>query len=125
MATRAASAIEHHVLRENAERAAEQLSAIIESIPAPVFIGSQAGISRVNRAALELTGYAEAANRNRCTGPVHVAQAPRASRTYGTSARPLGAGCDFAVSSDGSGTVSQPTSHSISSATRRARVCRQ
>lgn len=45
-------------------------------------------------------------------------------RDYGASSSSLGVCAGFATASGGSGTVSQPSSHSSSAATMRARVCR-
>jgi PAS domain S-box-containing protein len=59
MANRAASAIFQHLLREAAEKSAAELSAILESLPAAVFIGTEHAITRANRAGLDLLGYAD------------------------------------------------------------------
>jgi PAS domain S-box-containing protein len=60
MANRASSAIYQHLLRESAEKTSAELSVILESIPAAVFIGTEQGISRANRAGLDLLGYEDA-----------------------------------------------------------------
>lgn len=60
MANRASSAINQHLLRETAEKTSAELSAILESIPAAVFIGTERAISRANRAGLDLLGYEDA-----------------------------------------------------------------
>jgi PAS domain S-box-containing protein len=60
MANRATSAIFQHLLREAAEKSSAELSAILESIPAAVFIGTDQALTRANRAALDLLGYDDA-----------------------------------------------------------------
>src|SRR6185436_18095050 len=60
MANRASSAISQHVLREAAERSSAELSTILESIPAAIFIGTERSITRANRAGLDLLGYHDA-----------------------------------------------------------------
>lgn len=60
MANRASSAIFQHMLRESAENTSAELSAILESIPAAVFIGTEKAITRANRAGLDLLGYEDA-----------------------------------------------------------------
>lgn len=57
MANRATSAIFQHLLREAAEKSSAELSAILESIPAAVFIGNDRALTRANRAGLDLLGY--------------------------------------------------------------------
>jgi len=61
MANRATSAIYQHLLREAAENSSAELSAILESIPAAVFIGDELALTRANRAGLALLGYEDAA----------------------------------------------------------------
>jgi PAS domain S-box-containing protein len=60
MANRASSAVYQHLLRETAEKTSAELSVILESIPAAVFIGTEQAISRANRAGLGLLGYEDA-----------------------------------------------------------------
>jgi PAS domain S-box-containing protein len=60
MANRASTAIYQHLLREAAEKTSAELTAILESIPAAVFIGTEHTISRANRAGLDLLGYEDA-----------------------------------------------------------------
>jgi PAS domain S-box-containing protein len=60
MANRASAAIYQHMLREGAEETSAELNAILESIPAAVFIGTEQSITRANRAGLELLGYDDA-----------------------------------------------------------------
>nr|HEX4317141.1 ATP-binding protein [Kofleriaceae bacterium] len=60
MANRASSAIYQHVLRETAEKTSAELEAILESMPAAVFIGSERVVTRANRAGLDLLGYQDA-----------------------------------------------------------------
>jgi len=60
MANRAASAIFQHMLRDAAEKSSAELSAILESIPAAIFIGNEQGVTRANRAGLDLLGYDDA-----------------------------------------------------------------
>lgn len=62
MANRATSAIAQHILREAVERRAAELSAVIDSIPAAVFIGDAGGIYRSNQPARELFGAAADGN---------------------------------------------------------------
>ncbi|HEX8109098.1 MAG TPA: GAF domain-containing protein, partial [Kofleriaceae bacterium] len=57
MANRATSAIFQHLLREAAEKSAAELSTILESIPAAVFIGNERAVTRATRAGLDLLGY--------------------------------------------------------------------
>jgi PAS domain S-box-containing protein len=59
MANRATSAIFQHLLREAAEKSSAELSAILESIPAAVFIGTEQAVTRANRAGLDLLGYSD------------------------------------------------------------------
>lgn len=47
------------------ERAAAELAAVIESVPEAIYIGTAAGVSRANRAALELLGYDSVGEMNR------------------------------------------------------------
>lgn len=59
MANRATSAIFQHLLREAAENSSAELSAILESMPAAVFIGNEQALTRANRAGLDLLGYCD------------------------------------------------------------------
>jgi PAS domain S-box-containing protein len=60
MANRASMAISQHMLREAAERSSAELSAVLESMPAAIYIGNEQVITRSNRAGLDLLGYEDA-----------------------------------------------------------------
>ena len=57
MASRASAAIHQHMLRERADRAAAELRAVLESIPAAIYIGAEGRVRRANAAGLALLGY--------------------------------------------------------------------
>jgi len=56
LATRATAAIYQRMLRQEADRRAAELSAVIESIPDAVFIASPSRLERTNRSGMELLG---------------------------------------------------------------------
>ena len=88
MANRASSAIFQHVLREAAEKSSAELSTILESIPAAVFIGTGDVLTRANRAGLDMLGYDDAEQ---------LARQPVASLVEALDMRDAGTGERLAV----------------------------